>query len=381
MKARITILLILLTAFFANASEKSYTAAPDNDNCSSATTILVNGDLLCNSVVSGTVNGATASDEITGGDCSGLSTKNNDDVWFKFVATQNNHTVSIDNISGDITNLYHIVYTGTCDGTMNALICSDPNVSNPSGLTVGQTYYIRVFTNSTANNHNTTFDICVGTTVPITIPSNDDCASAETITSIPFSNNVDGRGATGGIVSVGCGSMNDGVWYKIQGDGNNLKVYTLPVLWDLEIAVYTGGCGSFTCVASTDTGGVNVAEELEFTSVNGTDYYINIGNKADVDQPEGAFFIEVTSTVLSIDELKEKGFTYFPNPVSNDLYVQAKEDIKHIAVYNSFGQELRLFSPSDLKAKIDLSGLPIGPYFVRAYVGNAVGMFKIIKKK
>lgn len=383
MKVRITMLLLLVISV-ANAA---IIAPPTNDECSSAIELTVNNDFLCNNVATGTVKDATPSPQAAG--CFGTGSKDGDDVWYKFVATKTHHQVDLLNISGDETNMFFGVYDGgvaptDCNSQVVAF-CSSSNSQDYSGFIVGNTYFVRVFTNSTLNNHNTTFELCISTD-PNT-PDNDDCANASVISSLPFSANVDASAATNNLASVtpsggtSCSTMNDGVWYKFIGDGNQITVRAQPnTTWDLEIGVYTGTCGTFTCVVGSDTGSPGTVEEVSFNSINGTEYFVNIGHKNDVEALEGAFTLQVTSTVLSIDKLIAKGFTYYPNPISNKLNLQAKEEIRHLEVYNTFGQKLRLFSPSELKTDINLSDLPTGPYFIRAYVGDAVGMFKIIKK-
>lgn len=386
MKKKITYLFVMVFALLGAINVNAYNttgliAPPDNDDCANATTLTVNSDYLCGTVTSGTVSEATDSDASTvfTSDCAGKSAEDDDDVWFKFQATATTHRVSLLNIS-DGTDMFHAIYSGSCGG-LTPIVCSNPDISNPSGLTIGETYFVRVFTNSTAN-HSTTFDICVGTEP--SAPTNDECSNAEDINSIPFSINTDASSTTnnsGNITVTGCGSMNDGVWYKFEGDGNQLNVTVNPDGWDVEIGVYTGSCGSFTCVVNANTGISGTAEAASFVTTLGTDYYINIGNANDTsDAPEGIFTMNVTSTVLSIEDLIAKEFRYYPNPVENTLQLQANEEIRHLAVYNAFGQELRLFSPSKLKTSIDLSGLATGAYFVRAYVGDKVGIFKVIKK-
>lgn len=380
MKARITILFaLLLVVNIVNAG--TITAPPTNDECSAAIELTVNDNFLCGTKTSGTISGATASPEpIAGCSTSGAD----DDVWFKFKATENYHKISLTDISaGDETILYHVVYdaglAGDCT-TLSVRTCNEPEVSEFSSYVKDHIYFVRVFSNDLAD-HTTNFNICIGSKPAV--PSNDDCLSATAI-SLPFSNTVDASSATnnGGFINVSsCGVMNDGVWYKIVGDGSEMTIDVLPQEWDVEVAVYNGSCGSFTCVKSSNTGVSGTIEEVKFNSTNGVTYLVNIGHASDnSDESEGVFSISVTSSVLSIDKLIAKGFTYYPNPISNKLNLQAKEEIRHLEVYNAFGQKLRLFSPSKLKTDIDLSSLAAGPYFIRAYVGDAVGIFKIIKK-
>lgn len=135
--------------------------APANDNCSGAIEIEVNNDLNCTNVTSGTTFGATLSMPASGAPCFGNP---DDDVWFSFVATATTHKFALSNItatSGSSTDLYLQVFSGTCDGGLNSVVCIDPNTGNIPGLTVGETYFIRVYTyyaTSTAS-----FDLCLTT--------------------------------------------------------------------------------------------------------------------------------------------------------------------------------------------------------------------------
>ena len=389
MKEKTTILFLLFFALFTshlyaeNNGTNPLLVPPANDDCSNAIDLTVNADFLCGTVTQGTVAEATASPETTS--CPGASTNANDDVWFKFVATETAHRVDILNVSGSETNLYQSVFDGGVSGDCGALSiidCSDPESNNLNGLTIGNTYFIRVFTVSTGS-HDTTFDICLGT-APMA-PNNDDCANAQAIGAFPFASSVDASSATNnaGFIDVaGCGgAMNDGIWYSFVGNGGDLTVTVSPTGWDAKIGIYTGSCGTFICEDFSNSGLSGITEAVTFTSTIGTTYYMNIGHPdGTIDEQEGVFSLSVSSSVLSIEELIAKGFSFYPNPVNDRLQLNAKEEIRHLAVYNAFGQQLRLFSPSELKTSINLSDFSTGVYYVRAYVGESVGIFKIIKK-
>ncbi len=391
MKKKVTLLFLLFAIItgsqhiyagdFINFSEGL--APPANDECANAVSLTVNSDNLCTNTTSGTVSEATGSSQTVV--CTNKENEANDDVWYKFVATAPSHKIELLNVSGSFTNMYHAIYeggaTGDC-GALSLVLCSDPNSSIPTGLVPGNTYFIRVFTNSTGV-HDTTFDICVS--ADPNVPDNDDCADATSIGGLPFSETLDASAATnnGGFVNVtSCGSMNDGVWYTLTGDGNQLTVTVVPTGWDVEIGVYTGSCGSFTCVGSANLGISNTAEAVTFSSTLGETYYINVGNQDDsTDVAEGIFNISVTSTVLSIDELLAQGFSYYPNPVrDNMLNLKANETIHSVVVYNYLGEQLRLFEPSNIKTEINLNGLVAGAYYIKVFVGENSGTFKVLKE-
>ena len=73
-------------------------------------------------------------------------------------------------------------------------------------------------------------------------------------------------------------------------------------------------------------------------------------------------------------------FSYYPNPVKDELRMQANEAITSVSVYNILGQQVKAFSPSDLEAKLDLTSLVSGTYMVKAQVNDRIGTFKVVKE-
>jgi len=179
-----------------------------NDECSGAITVPVNSDTNCVQFVSGTVIGATESTQPN--TCDGIA---DDDVWFSFTATASDHSINLNNIAGSDTFLIHGVYSGTC-GSLSELYCSFNSQSVANGLTVGQTYYIRVYTWTSTPGQNTTFDVCIGT-IPPPISTNNTqyttlqliedvflnstCASVSNVTSSTGIDFGTGEGFTNGI--------------------------------------------------------------------------------------------------------------------------------------------------------------------------------------
>ncbi len=221
-------------------------APASNDECATATALTVNPDFSCGTVTPGTVTGVTASSQANG--CSGTA---DDDVWYSFVATNTSHTVSLQNISGSVTDMYHSVYSGTCGSIGTALICSDPNSSTVTGLTIGNTYYVRVYTYTATGGQTTTFDVCIGTPPPP--PANDECTGAIALTVNP--DNLCGTVTSGTIASAttssqanGCsGTADDDVWYSFVATGPTHMVTLQNIVGsttDLYHSVYGGSCGS-----------------------------------------------------------------------------------------------------------------------------------------
>lgn len=237
---------------------------PSNDECSGATAVTVNPDLNCGSVTAGTIQNATGSAQANA--CGSGST--NDDVWYSFVATGTVHTVDLLNVTGSTTDLYHSVYVGTCASIGAPLVCSDPNSSSVTGLTPGNTYYVRVYSYGTSSGATTTFNICVGTPPPP--PANDLCANATSLSCGTSLTNQSTVNTTNTAHGTSCFMSDYGVWYTFVGDGNNTTI-TVSNSYDIELSISSGSCGAFTNIVCTDS-----PENHTFTTVNGLTYYVYV---------------------------------------------------------------------------------------------------------
>ena len=138
-----------------------FACPPENDNCSGATMIEANEDESCDASGSGTLVAATPSSESNS--CGGSA---DDDVWFEFTAVSENHAISLYNIVGDTQDLYHVLYEGDGCGSLNQIYCSDDNNSTANDLTIGNNYFVRVYSFTANELSNLTFDICIFTVPP-----------------------------------------------------------------------------------------------------------------------------------------------------------------------------------------------------------------------
>ncbi|RYZ54784.1 MAG: hypothetical protein EOP49_04355, partial [Sphingobacteriales bacterium] len=135
-------------------------AGPANDNCSGAVAVTVNPSSTCSATTSGTTVSATQSQA----SCAGTS---DDDVWYKFTATSATQTITV--TANTLYDIVFQVFSGTCAGTLTSLGCIDDTVGTAAesvtlgGLTVGTTYYMRVYSYYGVTTDQGTFTICITT--------------------------------------------------------------------------------------------------------------------------------------------------------------------------------------------------------------------------
>ena len=109
--------------------------------------------------------------------CNGFTGNANDDVWYSFVATTADVNITYElNFDGVAT-----LYSGSC-GALTYISCADNTVTTApivetitySGLSIGQTYYTRIYSYGTAVPTNGNFNIKVWTSSTLSIDDIED---------------------------------------------------------------------------------------------------------------------------------------------------------------------------------------------------------------
>jgi hypothetical protein len=125
-------------------------------------------------------------------------------------------------------------------------------------------------------------------------PPGSTCASAVSLPCATSSLAGTTVGTTNVAHGTPCSLSNYGVWYTFVGDGQSTTISTTSTM-DLEMAVMSGSCGSFTNISCNDA--ATGAETATFTAVSGTTYYIYIAHYSTTGSTTGAFTISRTCCI------------------------------------------------------------------------------------
>lgn len=246
----------------------SFTTRPVNDECANAVSVTVNSSNVCTSTTTGT--SVNASQSLVA--CAGSGTAD-DDVWYSFVASNTSHTVTLTPLTMNNANFQ--VFSGSC-GSLTSLACinnttgSTVETTGLTSLTIGTTYYIRVYSNGNGSGQGT-FTLCVSSP-----PANDACANA---IDLPCGTSGLAGSTDGAILETapnGCASSY-GVWYSFVGDGTTASI-TVGSSFDHEITVSSGTCSSLTNVSCVDNAGSGSNETATFATTSGTTYYLYVAH-------------------------------------------------------------------------------------------------------
>lgn len=237
--------------------------APANDNCAGAIS-LTSGATCVNT--GGTLVGATYTTIPTIG-C-GVASRN--DVWYSFVAVSASSTITL---SSAPANPRIQLFSGSC-GSLVSVACGT-NTLAATGLTAGNTYYVRIYTDPNASG---TFNICITHLAP----ANNDCAGAISLTSFTTCINTAGTlnlsTVTAGL-PAGCQPVGNhyDVWYSFVAAATTetITISSLGAnITNPRIQLYSGTCAGLTSLTCGTTTLTNAALTI------GTTYYVRVANLA-----------------------------------------------------------------------------------------------------
>lgn len=171
------------------------------------------------------------------------------------------------------------------------IVATTTNSYTITGLSSGTSYHAYVRANCGVNGTSASFGPVTFTT-QFPPPPNDLCANA-----IPLTCNSTVSGTTATGTNTGNGpactttvSTAPGVWYTLTGTGTDITASLCGSSFDTKIFVYTGSCGTFTCVTGNDDF-CGLQSQVTFATVSGTTYYILV---AGFGSASGLFTLNIT---------------------------------------------------------------------------------------
>ncbi|MBA6152056.1 fibronectin type III domain-containing protein [Gelidibacter maritimus] len=89
---------------------------------------------------------------------------------------------------------------------------------------------------------------------------------------------------------------------------------------------------------------------------------------------------EVAEMTLGFDDIMFTNFTYYPNPVTNQLTLQSAVLIDQVEVYNLLGQKVIQMKPGAVEVQLETKQLQSAIYLMKVSIGGSHKVFRIVKK-
>jgi len=180
-------------------------------------------------------------------------------------------------------------------------VCGTGSVNTAStsasltSLIPNTTYTFCVRTSTCGGGSASSYVSTTFTTAPL---PNDNCAGAQTVTCGTTTNGSTVGAASDAAVGScsGAGTPGNGVWYKLVGNGAQVTLSLCGSAYDTKVHVYTGTCGTLSCLVSNDDNAVacpsaTTRSQVVFNANVGTDYYILVSGFG---SSTGAFSMSLT---------------------------------------------------------------------------------------
>jgi hypothetical protein len=90
--------------------------------------------------------------------------------------------------------------------------------------------------------------------------------------------------------------------------------------------------------------------------------------------------ITVIESTAGLNDSAISEFTYYPNPVNDQLTISAQSNVKDISVFNLLGQVVSRQSPNTKDCLVDMASMQTGAYFVQILIGSTVEMVRVLKQ-
>ncbi len=230
-------------------------------------------------------------------------------------------------------------------------------------------------------------------------PGNDNCGSATAlVVDDAYCNGTNTNGTNLGATDSGVSvatcynyGLND-VWYSFVAPTDTATIdvstdFLGGTLYDTEVALYSGACGSLTLIDCDNDGGIVTQPNGEsYNSLiadspvtAGETYYVRVAGYSATQF--GSFCLKVArNQLLSNQDFNNTNLTHYPNPVKNILNLSYNQEISNLEVYNMLGQKVSATIIKANDAHIDMSNLSKGAYMVRVTSNDQVKTIKVIKE-
>lgn len=272
---------------------------PPNDECLNAISLEPAADSTINNTLGTTVNATLLT--LTGG----CNPTFGFDVWYKFTATAPQHVAKIKKLTSNGT-LTIEWWTGTC-GSMISQACLSANVDSLFGmgsLSIGTTYYLRVFSSSQGLRDN--FSIAIFTPNSLV---NDECSGATVIVPTADASCVEVDGSNVGATQSAIGGCDAStpikdVWFQFTASSSSHRIrLSRGTAEFLYFQLFTGSCSNLTslgCSAQISSGVIGAGVEQRFDGLTvGNTYFIRVYNAND--KKTGTFDLCVKTVVIPVN--------------------------------------------------------------------------------
>lgn len=169
------------------------------------------------------------------------------------------------------------------------------------------------------------------------------------------------------------------VWFVF--DAGDVSVVDISVQFGFNFQLWEGDCWSGELNHVSDACGTGTVTDIQVVQ-NGR-YLIQVWDNNSgrmASSVPGWFNLTVQDASLSNEDFSLDNVNLFPNPITNELTIQADSSIDYINVYNVLGQQVYSLDPNINTTTIDTSTFNQGLYLVTITINGSESTYRIVKQ-
>jgi len=142
-----------------------------------------------------------------------------------------------------------------------------------------------------------------------------------------------------------------------------------PTGGNFEVLISTDEGATYTSLETGLSGTAWAEQTYDLSTYNTSSVIIKFMGTSNYGSGDAYLYLDSVSIVdssLSISDFDtDLAFSYYPNPVNNQLSLRAQANIQNVAVYNMLGQEVITTQPNTMDSDVNMSALQTGAYLSR----------------
>lgn len=308
-------------------------------------------------------------------------------VWYKFTATKSGTIgAGISLISSPDVIFYEGSATGVTSGMQLTYVnqatnpCASASHLASIQATSGKTYYIYMKSNVDS-------DVFINASNVFAPPKNDLIENAHSLNgTVQYTeNDIHFLMATNTNDSGQTNCPTDdvpGIWYKFTASTTGQVIAGISTLPSESAMVFfsapnenvTSGADLTYVAQATNPCGPDNLTSINATA--GTTYYIFVWQ-------EETAFADVSinlSGIMSTQDNVLEGFEFYPNPVDNELNLNARANIDEVNIYNLLGKKAYTEKIGMKEFQLNLGMLSSGVYIMEVLSEGITARYKLVKK-
>ena len=123
-----------------------------------------------------------------------------------------------------------------------------------------------------------------------------------------------------------------------------------------------------------------ITENVNASFIEGESYTLYVQSDCGNNVLSAFSSIDFVFSILSVDDILFRNFTFFPNPMQDVLNIDSQIEVQNVTIVSLLGQTLSKHTLNITHSRIDVSNLSSGTYFMLVSIDGKTNTYQLIKE-